>query len=235
MLPVARPLWDLIAGIVAYVQFPWRLLILTSFAFAFLTGAALHELPPETGELAPVLVVALLFLTANYAYTEPQHTEAVFNYQTQMEFEVKDRELLGDTIWMSGARPQDSPLVEQYVAGETLQKAIAIDEGATVKPLQHGGQSDTVRVEASIPTRLMFYTRYFPGWLATIDNESVPLEPYGEQGLILVHVPAGSHMVSIRFEDTLPRQVGSFISVSSTMLALFLLAVSRNRLDVSLT
>jgi hypothetical protein len=151
-----------------------------------------------------------------------------------MEFEVKDRELLGDTIWMAGARPQDSPLVEQYVDGETLQKAIAINDGATVTPVQHGGQSDTVRVDASIPTRVMFYTRYFPGWTATLDSQAIPLEPYGEQGLILVQVPAGSHLVTIRFEDTLPRQVGAILSIISATFALFLLARFRNEHLVSL-
>jgi hypothetical protein len=235
MLPVARPLWDLVAGIVAYIQFPWRLLIITAFALAFLAGASLHALPADSHDLAPVLAIALLFLTASYSYAEPQHTEAVFNYQTQMEFEVKDRELLGDTIWMAGARPQDSPLVDQYVAGETLQKAIALDDGATVKPVQHGGQSDTVRVDASTPTRVMFYTRYFPGWTAALDNQAITLEPYGEQGLILVHVPAGSHLVTIRFEDTLPRQVGAIISSSCALVALILLAISRNEPHINLT
>jgi hypothetical protein len=231
MLPIARPLWDAFAGIVAYVQFPWRLLILTSFALAFLAGAALHAGTSESRDLAPALALMLLFVTANYAYTEPQHTDAVFNYQTQMEFEVKDRELLGDTIWMTGARPHNSPLVAQYVAGETLQKAIALDAGATITPLQHGGQSDTVRVDASAPTRVMFYTRYFPGWTAAIDNQPAALEPYGEQGLVLVRVPTGSHVVQIRFEDTPPRQIGALVSVLSLVIALVLLVRSSQESD----
>jgi uncharacterized membrane protein len=230
MLPVSRPLWDLFAPVVAYVQFPWRLLIITAFALAFLAGAALHALPAsrDARGLAPVLAIVLLFITANYPYTEPQHTEAVFNYQAQMEFEVKDRELLGDTIWMTGARPQDSPLVAQYISGQTLQKAIPLDAGASVAPLRHGGQSDEVRVVAGAPTHVMFYTRYFPGWTATIDNQPATLEPYGDQGLILVRVPAGSHEVRIRFEDTPPRQIGAIVSAASLALALILLIRFRN-------
>jgi len=223
MLPAARPLWDRFAGIVAYIQFPWRLLSITSFALAFLSGAALHALSDDARDLAPVLAVALLFVTAHYAYTEPQHTDAVFNYQTQMEFEVKDRELLGDTIWMTGARPQDSPLVAQYVNGETLHKALALDEGATVTPLQHGGQSDQVRVDATAPTRVVFLTRYFPGWTGSIDNQPTSLEPYGDQGLILLRVPAGSHVVRIQFQDTPPRQIGAMVSALSLLVALALI------------
>ncbi|HEX7593903.1 MAG TPA: hypothetical protein VF429_07000 [Anaerolineae bacterium] len=224
-LPIARPLWDAFAGVLAYVQFPWRLLSIEVFALAFLAGAALHALLEDPRDLALVLAVVLLFVTANYSYTEPQHSDAVFNYAAQMEFEVKDRELLGDTIWMTGARPQDSPLVAQYVSGETLQKATALDGSAVIVPLQHAGQSDAVRVDASAPMRVMFYTRYFPGWTATLDGAPIEIEPSGEQGLIATRapVPTGSHILKIRFEDTPPRQIGAMISIVSLLIALSLL------------
>ncbi len=231
MLPVSRPLWDLFAPVVAYVQFPWRLLIITAFALAFLAGAALHALPAshDGRDLALVLVVVMVFVTANYAYIEPQHTDAVFDYQAQMEFEVKDRELLGDTIWMTGARPQTSPLVAQYVAGEPLQKAIALDDNATVQMIRHGGQSDTVRVEASAPTRVMFYTRYFPGWTATLDDRPIDIEPYGDQGLILVkNIPAGVHILRVRYEGTTTHQNGTIISTIALAITAMLFLKFRN-------
>ncbi len=220
MLPISRPVWDSFASVVAYVQFPWRWLIVSAFALAFLSGAAIHALPDAARDLASALAIALIFVAANYAYTEPQRTEAVFNYQTQMEFEVKYRELLGDTVWMTGARPQDSPLVEQYVNGEKLRKAIALDAGATVETLRYGGQSTDLRVESSAATRVMVYTRYFPGWTATIDSQPAQVEPYGEQGLILVRVPAGAHVVRLRFEDTPARQIGAIVSAISLIVAL---------------
>ncbi len=223
MLPIARPLWDMFAPIVAYFQFSWRLLIVSAFTLAFLSGAAIHALPDDVHDLAPILAISLLFVVANYNYTEPQHTDAVFNYQTQMEFEVKGRELLGDTIWMTGDRPQDSPLVDQYINDQSLEKAIALDDGATVKTIRTGGQSTDVQVESSAPARVMVYTRYFPGWTARIDNQSIQVKPYGEQGLILVNVPAGSHIVRLRFEDTIYRQVGALISGVSLIIALIII------------
>jgi hypothetical protein len=219
MLPISAPLWEPFAAIVAFVQFPWRLLIVSALALAFLSGAALHALPDDGRDLAPVLAIVLLFVTAKFPYTLPQHTDAVFNYQTQMEFEVKDRELLGDTIWMTGDRPQDSPLVEQYINGEKLRKAIALDEGVQVETLRSGGQSVDVRVEANASARVMVYTRYFPGWIATIDAQAIEVQPYGEQGLILVTVPPGMHVVQLRFVDTPIRQIGAVISFLSLFIA----------------
>ncbi len=215
MLPISAPLWEPFAAVIGFAQFPWRLLIIAAFALAFLSGAALYAFAEDARELAPALAVALLFVVANYAYTQPQHTDAIFNYQTQMEFETKYGELLGDTIWMTGDRPKDSPLVAQYIAGEKLHKAIALDEGATVETLRYGGQSTELRVTASAPTRVLVYTRYFPGWVATMDERRVEPEPYGEQGLILLRVPAGAHSVRLRFEDTPIRQIGAVISVAS--------------------
>lgn len=223
MLPISAPLWEPFAAIVAFAQFPWRLLIVSAVALAFLAGAALHTLPDDWRDLAPALAIVLLFVTAKFPYTLPQPTEAVFNYQTQMEFEVKDRELLGDTIWMTGDRPQDSPLVEQYRNGEKLRKAIALDEGVQVETLRYGGQSVDVRVEANAPARVMIYTRYFPGWTATIGQQPIDVQPYGEQGLILVKVPAGTHIVHLRFVDTPIRQIGAAITLFSLIIAVVIL------------
>ncbi len=229
VLQVSSPLWEAFSGIVAYVQFPWRLLSITTFALAVLAGAALHAFSDEQNGRFAAIVLSVLFVVAAYPYTLPQHTEALFNYQTQMEFEVKYGELLGDTIWMTGARPKDSPLVAQYQSGSTLQKATALDEGASITMLRHGGQSDAVQVESGVPVRIQFYTRYFPGWTATIDGQPSGVQPFGEQGLILVQVPAGSHVIQLRFEDTQIRQIGGAVSVVSAVLALTLFWKSRSQ------
>ncbi len=222
MLAVSAPLWDLFSGVVAYLQFPWRLLSITTFALAVLTGAVMYVFAGDNKSLVSTLAVVLIFVVASYPYTEPQHTEATFNYPTQMEFE-QSGELLGDTIWMTGPRPQDSPLVPQYQGGTSLEKAIALDAGASVKMLRHGGQSDDVQVDSSAGVRVMFYTRYFPGWTARIDDQLAGLEPHGEQGLILVKVPPGSHVVRLRFEDTLIRQIGALLSALCFVVALAIL------------
>ncbi len=221
MLPISAPLWELVAPIIAFIQFPWRLLSVTAVTIAFLAGAAVRVLPADDS-FRSALVFSLLLVMAMFPNARPQYTDAVFNYNTLMDFEVKDRELLGDTIWMApGKRPQDSPLVEQYRAGKITQKAIAVDVDATVELIAHSSQWDEVRVKADQPTRVLFYTRYFPGWTATIDGAPAKgVEPYGEQGLILVQVPAGTHTVRTQFGDTWPRQAGAVISLASLVVAL---------------
>ena len=52
MLPLSAPLWEPFAAVIGFVQFPWRLLIVTTFALAFLSGAALHAFPDDARERA---------------------------------------------------------------------------------------------------------------------------------------------------------------------------------------
>jgi hypothetical protein len=75
--------------------------------------------------------------------------------------------------------------------------------------------------------RLLFYTRYFPGWTATIDGAPAPIEPFGEQGLIAVDIPAGTHLVATRWSTTPARIAGGVISLLSIALVAF--AIWRTR------
>jgi uncharacterized membrane protein len=227
MLPVSSPLWEIAAPVIAFTQFPWRLLSVTALTLSFLAGAAARAVHPNEAFPASVLISILLVL-AMFPNARPQYTDAVFNYNTMMDFEVTDRELLGDTIWMApGKRPQDSPLVEQYRQGKITQKAIAVEGDGRVDLITHSSQWDEVRVTSDNITRVLFYTRYFPGWTATIDGTTAQVEPYGEQGLISVIVPAGVHTVRTEFGDTLPRQAGVAISLVSLIAALLWLWKSK--------
>ncbi len=246
MLPVSVGTWQALESVVAFVQFPWRILSVAAFALAFLAGAALDALgwkaaalpsnallrlaqdgwatTPLNDARGSAIALVLILVTASFPYTLPQHTEAAFNSAAQMEFEVTGRELLGDTIWMSGERPQDSPLVAQYRSGAPLEKAIVLDGNAQVETTRHGGQSDELRVVATTSAQILVYTRYFPGWSATLDGQPLSIAPFGEQGLILLTVPAGEHRVRLRFEDTPPRALGALISTLGVLIALALIA-----------
>ncbi len=221
MLAPSTPLWELAAPIVAFTQFPWRVLFVSAFALAFLAGASLRTLS-SSDTFRAALLLSLLLAFAMFPYARPQYTETQFTWNTLMNFQVKDRELLGDTIWVQ-ARPQDSPLVEQYNAGNITSKAIVLEGEAIIELLERRASGDTVRVIANSPARIQFYTRYFPGWTATVDGNAAAIEPYGEQGLITLHVPAGTHLVTTRWGTTMPRVVGAFVSfIALVSLCLFL-------------
>lgn len=66
----------------------------------------------------------------------------------------------------------------------------------------------------------MFYTRYFPGWTATLDGAPAAIAPYGAQGLIALDVPAGTHTVTTHFGTTRARTIGALVSCLALLAAL---------------
>lgn len=233
MLSISTPLWELAAPIVAFTQFPWRVLFVSSFALSFLTGAALRIIPQRapgaerSDQFRVALLVSLLLALAMFPVARPQYTETPFTWNTMMDFQVNDRELLGDTVWVQ-TRPEDSPLVEQYRAGNITSKAIVLEGDAFIDLLERRPLGDTVRVDAKTPTRIQFYTRYFPGWTATVDGINVPVGPAGEQGLLTLDVPVGTHTVTTRWGTTTPRVVGGALSIIAFLAAAFILWRFRN-------
>jgi uncharacterized membrane protein YfhO len=72
--------------------------------------------------------------------------------------------------------------------------------------------SAAARVRAAQPLHLRFYTYYFPGWQATVDGRPVKIKPEGPNGLIGLDVPAGEHVVDLRFGLTPVRLAGRLLS-----------------------
>ena len=241
VMPAARSVWEVLP-LAAFVQFPWRLLGLAVLTMSFASGAAVHgfvgERPGTTDHLdARVAVLVLAVILISYGYTLPQYTEpsarseqsvAIIDFET---FYPPDR--VGMTIW-AAEQPHDSPLVEQYLAGLSLVKAVALTEGAEVEMVRHGAASEEVRVSSPSGTELQFYTYYFPGWRGYVDGREAEVYPSGPHGLITMHVPPGEHQASIRFGDTPVRLAGTALSTVSLVVALVILGRRRVRRGIDI-
>jgi uncharacterized membrane protein len=240
MMPAALPLWEALP-LAAFVQFPWRLLGLAALTVSFLSGSAVHAFSgtPSSeyrGRCPGLVVLSLIVILASHSYTLPEYTApsprseqpvAVIDFES---FYPPDR--VGMTAWVT-EQPHDTPLVEQYLAGKPLIKARALDAGATVEMVRHGGASEEIRVNSPAGTEVQLYTYYYPGWRGYVDGQEVETYPTGPHGLITLQVPPGEHQVMIRFGDTLVRVVGAAISLLGFLLVLLVLigdTVRRRRL-----
>jgi hypothetical protein len=232
MMPGARPIWEVLP-LAAFVQFPWRLLGLSALTLSFLSGAAVLGLfgePLAKRFDTRVAVLALVAILASYNYTSPQYTEpsprseeavAIIEFES---FYPPDR--VGMTVWAM-EQPQDTPLVDQYLAGEPLSKAVALTEEAQVEMIRHGAASEEVRISSPDGAELQFYTYYYPGWRGYVDDREVEIHPSGPHGLITLQVPPGEHHVAVRFGHTPVRLIGTAITVVSLSLAIVILAWKR--------
>jgi 4-amino-4-deoxy-L-arabinose transferase-like glycosyltransferase len=231
MLPFSAPLWKVIP-LAALVQFPWRLLILTSVTLSLLGATLVADGEESRPAISPAMVLAVAVAAGSFAYTLPQYTPYSARAETDVavvEFElVYPPDRTGMMAWTK-EQPMTSPLVPQYLAGEPLTKAHILEGQGSVEMRYHGGATEEVLVQALTPVTLEFYTYYFPGWRATMDGEPVEIWPTEPYGLIALRVPAGEHVVRLRFGDTPVRLAGKGISLVSLLAAGWLLWPARRR------
>jgi hypothetical protein len=232
VLPISRPVWDAIP-LLAFVQFPWRLIGQASVMLAVLAGVgiglAVDGLAARVGSWAGAvgMGVALMALVGlglpgtypvGWCQLPAQPTIADVH-----AFELGFRPGLDDvgSIFPVGAMmPEESPLLADYVAGEAPQRfdQTALPAGATLEA-DYRPLGAAVRVVTPEPFRARYLSYDFPGWRVMIDGEQTPILPEEGTGLITFDVPEGTHTIDVRFGLTPLRAAATGLS-ALTLVAL---------------
>lgn len=248
MSPLAEPLWQVVP-IASLVQFPWRLLTITTFTMSVAAGALIaglnYQLTMSNEQLTInneqlihnsqftihhlpfsfVYLLSLVTILASFSYTLPQYTDIPAWAETPLAVINWDKGSVVDRVGMvsvTDEQPQTSPMESQYLNGEPLITAGIITGEGTVNLLHHGGASDIVEVQANTPVTLQFYTYNYPGWQVTLNNQPIPHRYEPPYGLITVDLPPGRHTVTLQMGHTPPRIAGTIISTLAFFIILAL-------------
>ncbi len=229
MLPQAAILWERVP-LVAFAQFPWRLLALAALTMAPLAGSVLSNIqrPDDDGSRTldlTTLLLATLVLLSSYPYATAEIIEPVegpVSFAGLMKFQRDAGELTGSTAWVKTI-PTWGPLAEVYMSNQapTTQVDYALlPNGIVVDSRGHSSVHDEIWVHAEQAGNITFDRFMYPGWHAYIlvrehgqPTQSLRIETVGELGLISVPVPQGEHSLLLRFEDTMPRVIGTMLTM----------------------
>ncbi len=227
----ATPVWAAVTplGVIQYLNFRWRLLASLGLVTAVAAGYLLTLAPRRwVGVLAaltgivgvgialPSLFPSLLTHHADVPRSPTLDDVLAFSLQAGFPDLSYFRELL--PRWRTVPFSQDE--AERIAA-------------SPVSNLPEGGRvlwesRRTGYLEAEIETPVSFsaamHVLYFPGWVGYVDGERRPLTPAEGSGYALIDVPAGRHVVALRYKGTTAHRVGDAISIA-TALALGALAV----------
>jgi len=208
-------LWNKIP-LVKLLQFPWRIVGLSSFCAAVLGGYVAENILSKKTTIVSIII--LLLFSFQFIRLIPQASktdQAYFNFTGTTFFREE-----ATPIWTAG---------DPYAFPK--QPIEVIGGNGAISNISRKSQIHTFKTDSSTQLSIIDNTTYFPGWKVFVDSQSVPIEfqDINHRGLITFRVPAGSHEVSVRFEETGIRKVSDILSLCGLLLIVVILAYNRKR------
>lgn len=199
-----------------YFQFPWRFLILTTFAipiFVIIFEKLKHEKLVST-----ILIVVIITSVGSF---------------------FRPHDFLGRTDSYFLNRYIPTPVAsEEYL--KTQEEYLRLPTGTLVRPdknyplvttassssilkINRLNELDASIIVLSNKESLLSYSKYnFPGWVAKIDGKSTIITTGAPFGQINIMVPPGEHQVHILFQETAFKKLLDAISLVSFLVSLFM-------------
>jgi hypothetical protein len=260
MLPASTLVWEHVP-LLAFTEFPWRLVGLAGLFTALPAGMSLRLLT-DRGQLSATvrrpcrtrcfafiaLALGLILVPATVfvylyprqpfiEYPDPTPADIVeFELETHAWGTTSGSEYL--TIWLT-EKPENSPLLPLYRAGQPISKLDTqhLPEGVQAEMLSYSVVSDSYRFTSPQAFTARFNTFYFPGWRAYLEGEPIAIQISQPHALIEVAIPPGEHTLLLRFENTPVRLLANGLSLAALLVTLiisrFTFHVSRFTLHVS--
>ncbi|OGY19177.1 MAG: hypothetical protein A2784_02520 [Candidatus Chisholmbacteria bacterium RIFCSPHIGHO2_01_FULL_48_12] len=193
---LAGPFWSILPGVFV-IQFPWRLLSLTTFATAVL-AAYLIKKP------GVAIFVGSLAILINLSYARPQKFTFLPDtyYATNEDTTTVRSEYL--PLWVTQPPTRRIPERAVFVSGEgdiTEFKETNTQIHFLVEPVQKE------------PTAIVKVNQlYYPGWLVTVNGKPVPVD-ISYNGVMAFTVPKIRSGVLIRWQEPAYRQIVDYLSL----------------------
>ena len=229
-LLISQFIWEGLP-LIDFVQFPWRFVGRAALPLAFLAGVPFFFFQRRGAEAQRIgwggvgvaLAVGLLVLEAiptvypNICREEPFPTiNTVHQYERETGLVGVDPEgsYFPRTVVQ---RPSSSPLEANYQANETPQRldTAVLPPGTTIETVEYDKRGVTAVITSPEPFTARYRSFDFPGWVALVDGQLVPIRPEDPSGLITFPVPAGRHEVAVRWQSAPTRTALLGLSIFS--------------------
>lgn len=211
MTEVSAFVWEAIPPM-AFIQFPWRLLMLPAIACGVLAAVLLSGIRQRT--IQALLVVAVVGV--QWAQTEPYREVASRRQRATVA--------IGDPGWPSSdsgrqwafREPAYDP-ISVRVRNNPAEGRWTSDGHADISARSMTDAQLDLAVAAHEPIELTINAPFYPGWQTSIDGTPVLPSIDVASGYMTILVPAGIHRVVASFEKDLVRAVSELITLLSVI------------------
>lgn len=205
-------IWNLLPPL-AYLQFPWRLLMFIIFFISIIAGSITFFVNEKLAKVAFFLLIFFVVLF-NFSYFAPEKFFYVSDseYLTGSNWDKQIKRSIFDYLPKSAKFPPAALATVRYEILEGNPSILEFTEGSNwIK----------FKVESESQSRVRLSQYYFPNWKVRIDNQEVSVNYDNDLGLITFEIPSGKHSIEARLHDTPVRtfaNIVSFLSVFSLLI-----------------
>jgi len=198
-----------------YIQFPWRLLMLTSFVTASLV-IFLSPIKKYRNYLLGGLALAVVVINFGYfkpsGYFAPDDNYFLKRFFARNTSEGVSREVSKDYLNYS----EDYLLLSKLTQKRPQSLPANKFTSETLKVEETKKQSE-VSYSAKVSGKglLVFNSYYFPGWKGEVDGKIRELKPIEPDGSIGIEIAEGENEVKIYWQETALRKTFDLISLLS--------------------
>ena len=228
LLPLSTPLWRF-APQLAYIQFPWRwLLLLAPVTALFVAGG----IASRTRTLSLVIAAAILCAASIAICTRPfhQYCDEEDNVSAQLavmqdgsgqegtdEYTPHDDDNAEVDQDMPEVRVLISPRAEEPDSGKVqnpeYQPDPAVEQHATITVTQWSPEDRSVVLNTPAAGYAVFRLMDYPAWAIRHDGVTVRQRPRRDDGLLTIPVQPGRSQIDIRWHTTPDIWIGRAISL----------------------
>jgi hypothetical protein len=245
-LEFSLPFWERLP-LIRFVQFPWRFVGRAALPIAFLAGApfsraiesiAQPSLVRRYGWLLAITAIILLsfealplLYPANCQGDPYPSINSVHSYERSSGLVGVDPEGSYFPVTVQ-IRPDGSSLEADYQAGRQPQRfdQSVLPMDTSLLNVEYKTIGAKILLDSPVPFKARYLSFAFPGWVATVDGKEVPISPSQPEGLITFSVPAGEHVIEIRWQTTPLRSVFMFVSLAALLgVAITAVFLTRNQ------
>ena len=210
MTELSEPLWRAVPAL-AFVQYPWRYLMVTAVAAAIVSALLLSSVRNRRLQAVMLLAVLALQVQLTHGYLKPKRHIPAHELDIDREGWTKANDIDKQAFIELGYSPRSAPrLPEDHVGRWTLP-----DDAGSVKAETVRNHELILKADVPAATTLVLNSPAFPGWRAWIDGREVSLSREPEFGYLTIQVPAGVHRVHAIFADTPIRRMANIATLAS--------------------
>jgi hypothetical protein len=212
--PLSGFVWRILPGF-PILQFPWRWVQVMELSLSFLVAGVLsggnrpHIRWSEPEERWIVFLMVTLSLASLLIISTSRIPDKESLYENIGPDAVSRNMAVGIEYTPVWTNDLDKVFLEKT-------SKVSVLSGVAVTGINEWKcDKRVVEVRASTPSVLRVSTFYYPGWKARLDGTLLPVATEKDTGAMLIDTPAGSHILTLTFENTPLRRFSWVLSFCS--------------------